>query len=256
MTGLFVLAVVVAGLMVGSFLNVCISRLPRGESVVFPRSRCPSCGAAIRWSDNVPVVSYLALRGRCRSCDARIAVRYLLVEIGTAAAFAVQAFVVGADGWLLASRLVLTALLIVLFVTDLETHRLPNAVTLSGLVAGLAFSVRVSPGLASSLFGAALGAAIPLAIRGVWRMARGVEGMGLGDVKMLAMIGAFLGWVQVWLVLFLASLSGALVGIALVVAGVQTMRSRLPFGTFLAAAAFLASLFGDRLVGMYAGLFG
>ena len=256
MPGLSIALVGIAGLMVGSFLNVCISRLPQGVSVILPRSRCPSCRAPIRWQDNVPVISYFLLRGRCRDCAARIAVRYPLVEAGTSAAFVAQATMVGEDGWLLASRLVLTSLLIVLAVTDLETQRLPNAVTLPGLLVGLIFSLRVGPGLESSLIGVVLGAALPLAIRNVWKMFKGVEGMGLGDVKMLAMIGAFLGWAQVWLVLLLASVSGAVVGLVLVVIGAQSMTGRLPFGTFLAAAAFAASLFGDRLLSGYIGLFG
>ncbi len=256
MTGLTIGIVAMFGLMVGSFLNVCISRLPKGESVVFPGSHCPSCGAAIAWRDNVPVLSYFVLHGRCRACRVRIAGRYPVVEGLTAVAFSMQAAAVGEHWGLLASRLVLTALLIVLFGTDLETQRLPNAVTLPGIVAGLAFSASLPPGLASSLLGAALGAAIPMALRGVWRIVRGVDAMGLGDVKMLSMIGAFLGWEQIWLVLFLASASGAAVGLWLILTGGRSMSSRLPFGTFLAAAALTASLVGDRLMGWYAGLFG
>ncbi|HUF47940.1 MAG TPA: prepilin peptidase [Vicinamibacterales bacterium] len=244
----------VLGLMVGSFLNVCISRLPAHQSIVFPGSRCPKCGTAIRWSDNIPVVSYLLLGARCRACRAPIAVRYPLVEIATAVAFVLQAVVID-DPALLAVRLVFTALLVALFGTDIETQRLPNVLTLPGIVLGLSASVWLPPGLPSAAIGAAIGAAIPWTIRWIWFQARGVEAMGLGDVKMLAMIGAFLGWQQVWLVLLLSSLAGALVGIALTATGHRSMQSRLPFGTFLAAAAFVASLGGENVLDWYLSLF-
>jgi leader peptidase (prepilin peptidase)/N-methyltransferase len=238
------------GLVVGSFLNVCISRLPARESIVFPGSRCPQCRTAIRWYDNIPVVSYLALSGRCRACAKPIPIRYPLVEIGTAVVFVAQGMAF-TDPWLLAQRLLFSALLVALFGTDLETQRLPNVLTLPGLMVGLVASMFLPPGLQASVLGAALGAAIPWSIRWVWFQAKGVEAMGLGDVKMLAMIGAFLGWRQVWLVLLLASLAGAVVGLVLTASGRRSMQSRLPFGTFLALAALLASLAGESLVGWY-----
>ena len=254
MTGAEIAIFALVGLMVGSFLNVCISRLPAGQSVVRPRSRCPACGAAIGWRDNVPIVSYLLLRGRCRACGRSISSRYPLVEALTAMAFALMAALFGGDPVLLASRLIFSALLIALFGTDLETQRLPNALTLPGVAIGFAFSLFGPPGPAASLLGAALGGGILLGIRWVWWRVSGVEAMGLGDVKMLAMIGAFLGWQQVWLVLLLASLSGALVGIALIASGRRSMQSRLPFGTFLAVAAFVAALVGEQLLVWYVGL--
>jgi leader peptidase (prepilin peptidase)/N-methyltransferase len=250
-TALGLILLAVFGLMVGSFLNVCISRLPRGQSVVFPGSHCPACGAAIRWYDNVPVISYVALGGHCRSCRASIPIRYPLVELTTAAAFVVQALAFGDSPALLVQRLVFTALIVALFGTDLETQRLPNVLTLPGVIVGLALSVWLPPGIAASAFGAALGGGILLAIRWVWHRFSGVEAMGLGDVKMAAMIGAFLGWQHVWLVLQLASFAGALVGIALTISGARSMQSRLPFGTFLAVAAFAASVIGERLIAWY-----
>jgi leader peptidase (prepilin peptidase)/N-methyltransferase len=241
----------VFGLMTGSFLNVVISRVPAGESVVSPRSRCPKCHKLISWYDNVPLVSFLMLSGRCRNCNTPISNRYPAVEFVTAVAFVLQALVHGGDPLMLAARLIFTALLIALFVTDLETMRLPNALTLPGLAAGVLFSVFLPPGLRDSLIGAAVGAAVPWIIRWVWFKVRGVEAMGLGDVKMLAMIGAFLGWRQVWLVLFFASLAGAVVGIALTASRRRSMASRLPFGTFLAIAAFVAALSGEPLLNWY-----
>ena len=245
----------VFGLMTGSFLNVVISRVPAGESVVAPRSRCPKCGKLISWYDNVPVVSFLLLSGRCRNCNTPISSRYPAIEFVTAIAFVLQGIVFANDPLMLANRLVFTGLLIALFGTDLETMRLPNILTLPGIVIGIAFSAFLPPGLQSSLIGAAIGAAIPWTIRWLWYQVKGVEAMGLGDVKMLAMIGAFLGWRQVWLVLFFASLLGAVVGIALTATRRRSLASRLPFGTFLAIAAYLASLSGEPLVDWYLTLY-
>jgi len=250
----FVLVIGIFGLMIGSFLNVCIGRLPAGESVVSPGSRCPSCRTAIRWYDNIPVVSYLVLGGKCRACKTRISIRYPIVEIVTALAFMLQAIVIGDQPWLLAVRLTLTAILIVLFGTDLDTQRLPNPLTYGGLVIGLVASVWLPPGIVNSLIGAALGAGLLLAVRWLWHVWRGVDAMGLGDVKMLAMIGAFLGWRQVWVVLFLGSVSGAIVGIALTAGRGRSMQMKLPFGTFLALGAFAASLVGEPLMAWYLGL--
>ena len=253
MTPELVVAVGIFGLMIGSFLNVCIARLPAGESVMSPGSRCPSCRTPIRWYDNIPVVSYLVLGGKCRSCKAHISMRYPIVEIVTALAFALQAVVIGDQWWLLGVRLVFTAILIVLFGTDLDTQRLPNPLTYGGLVIGLVASVWLPPGIVDSVIGAALGAGLLLAVRWLWRVWRGVDAMGLGDVKMLAMIGAFLGWRQVWVVLFLGSVSGAVVGIALTAGRGRSMQMKLPFGTFLSLGAFAASLGGEQLLQWYLG---
>ena len=167
-----------SGLMIGSFLNVCISRLPAGESVVFPGSRCPSCRTPIRWHDNLPVVSYVLLGGRCRACRASIRARYPIVERVTAAAFVTQALFWGDDPLMLAARLVLTGLLVALFGTDLETQRLPNVLTIPGAIAGLLFSIWLPPGVSSSVIGLALGAVILLGIRWLWRRVAGTEGWG------------------------------------------------------------------------------
>jgi len=256
----------VFGLMIGSFLNVCIARIPEGESIVSPGSRCPRCRTPIRWYDNLPVLSYLVLGGTCRSCREPISARYPAVELITAIAFALQAFHVGDDFVLLASRLIFTAILIVLFGTDYDVQRLPNVLTLPGLVIGLAFSAVQPPGLRDAVIGALLGAGILQGIRLAWYALGGgagyfvlllvphlisPKGMGFGDVKMLAMVGAFLGWRNVIVVLFFSSLAGAIVGVALTVTGRQAMSTKLPFGTFMAVAAFAASLYGERLAAWY-----
>jgi leader peptidase (prepilin peptidase)/N-methyltransferase len=249
----------VFGLMVGSFLNVCIGRIPAGESIVSPGSRCPSCRKPIAWYDNVPVLSYLLLGGRCRACKARISLRYPIVEIVTAVAFVLQGLALGEAAQdqlpLLGARLLFTALLITLFCTDLDTMRLPDVLTIPGIGAGLVLSVWLPPGIVASLIGAALGAAIPYAIRWLWFRMKGVEAMGLGDVKMLAMIGAFLGWQQVLVVLFLSSLTGAVIGVTLAALKGRTLASRLPFGTFLALGAYAASLWGGPIVDWYIALY-
>lgn len=246
--------VTVFGLMIGSFLNVCIARLPAGGSLVSPASTCPSCGRLIEWHDNIPIVSYLLLKGRCRQCGESISIRYPLVEAATAVLFLVQALMVPAIGPELAARLVFTALLVALAVTDLETFRLPNVLTIGGLVMGLGLSMIAPPGLVDALLGAALGAGVLLAIRWTWLRVTGTDAMGLGDVKMLAMIGAFLGWTQIFLVLLLSTFAGALIGIMVTVTGRGSMRTKLPFGVFLALAAFVASLIGAPLLDWYLGL--
>ncbi|MCC7185641.1 MAG: prepilin peptidase [Acidobacteria bacterium] len=256
MTPMEIVVVGIFGLMVGSFLNVCIARLPRGESIVTPASTCPSCRRLIAWRDNIPVLSYLWLRGRCRQCAAPISVRYPLVEAGTAVAFVVQAMVMSGEpaGVALGSRLVLTALLITLAVTDAETFRLPNPLTYGGLIIGVGLSFVAPPGVQDAILGALLGAGVLLAIREAWLRATGTDAMGLGDVKMLAMIGAFLGWPQVFVVLLLSTVVGAVVGVAVAASGGGSMRTKLPFGVFLAMAAYVASLVGDRLLAWYLGL--
>jgi leader peptidase (prepilin peptidase)/N-methyltransferase len=242
------------GLVVGSFLNVCIHRIPRDESIAWPGSRCPACGAPIRWFDNIPVLSYLVLAGRCRRCRARIAVKYPLVELATMGLFLAHYWMLGAQP-LLAVRLLFSAALIVLFVIDLEHQILPNRITLPGIAVGFAASLGLWPGWRDSLLGVLLGSGILWAIAEAYFRVRREEGLGMGDVKMLAMIGAFLGWQQVLLTLVLSSAAGSLVGVALMAAGRGTMKDALPFGTFLALGAVASSLVGSDLVAWYVALY-
>lgn len=245
----FVVASAVAyGLVIGSFLNVVIYRLPREMSLVRPRSHCPACGATVRWFDNLPLLSYVMLLGRCRRCRARISLRYPLVEVATAALLVAVTVRFGVSPGAAAAA-VLALLLLPLAVIDVEHHLLPDPLTLGGLAIGLVvnwFGVLVP--LREALIGAALGAALPFAVMLLYKAVRGVEGMGLGDVKLLAMIGAFLGWRGALLTLCLGAVAGAAVGLAMIVARRGRMDTELPFGTFLAGGALVTLFVGERLM--------
>jgi leader peptidase (prepilin peptidase) / N-methyltransferase len=245
-----IVAAAVFGAVVGSFLNVLIHRLPRGTSIVWPGSACPHCARALSWYENVPIVSYLALAGRCRSCRAPIAIRYPIVEALTALMFAGAWWYYG-PGVLLASRLVFGCALIVLFAIDLEHQLLPNAVTLPGIVVGFAFSFFTEPGWLSSMIGIVVGGGVLWAMYEAWWLLRREEGLGFGDVKMLAMIGAFLGWKLTLVTLMMGSFAGSILGGALMVAGRGTMKTALPFGTFLAMGAMLAAIVGPSILDWY-----
>lgn len=247
----FVLTVIAAyGLVLGSFLNVVIHRLPRGLSLLRPRSHCPGCGSPVAWYDNVPVLSFVLLGGHCRSCKTRISLRYPFVELASAALLIGVSTRFGINLWG-AEAAVFVLLLLPLALIDLEHHLLPDWLTLPGVLAGLVFSL--AGGLVhpfEAAIGAVVGAAIPLIVMAVYRVIRGVEGMGLGDVKLLAMIGAFLGWRGVLLTLFIGACAGALVGVALIVAGRGRSDTELPFGTFLCGAATLVLFLGNLLMRM------
>ncbi len=248
------LVALLMGLCIGSFLNVVIYRLPLGQSLVSPRSRCTKCGYELRWYDNLPVLSWAFLGGRCRQCRAPISAQYPIVEIITALLFVLVVSLTPV-GPLLVSRLILVAILVALFGIDLEHQILPNVITLPGIAIGLMFSLIASPGWKDALVGAALGAAVLYGIAAAYYAVRREEGMGMGDVKMLAMIGAFLGWQGVLVTLVLSSFSGAAIGLALIAAQRGGMKLALPFGTFLAAGAVAAMLAGDPLITWYAGFF-
>jgi leader peptidase (prepilin peptidase)/N-methyltransferase len=249
----FLVFAIAFGAIVGSFLNVLIYRLPLGKSVVWPASACTACARELAWYENVPVVSYLALRGRCRTCASRISIRYPLVELFTAAMFGLAWWQYG-PSVLLASRLVLACLLIVLFATDLEHHLLPNVLTLPGAVIGVVFSLFAPPGWMDSLIGLAAGGGVLYLTALAYFWVRHEEGLGMGDPKMLAMIGAFLGWKMTLLTLMLASLAGSAIGLGLILAGRGTMKYALPFGCFLAIGAAAAATVGPALAHWYFGL--
>lgn len=241
------------GLVWGSFLNVVIHRLPRRQSLVWPGSACPACGHAIRWHDNVPVVGWLMLRGRCRHCGAPISIRYPIVESMTAGAFLACYWAVGPH-LLLVPRLVLAAALIALFAIDLEHQLLPDRITLPGIVAGLVFSLFLPPGLRDAVIGVLIGGGVLWVLSETYFRVRGIEGMGFGDVKMLAMVGAWLGVKMVIVTFILSSMLGGLVGVILIGSRRADMATRVPFGTMLAVAALVASVYGEPLLAWYLSL--
>src|SRR5690242_18240437 len=219
----------VFGLAVGSFLNVCIYRLPRRESLNWPASHCTSCDRPLSWYENVPIVSWLLLRGRCRTCGAAISPIYPIVELITGAVFLAGYRLYGLTP-LLAARLLFACAMIVLFAIDLRHRILPNVITVPGILVGIAFSLFLPPGVRSSIIGLAVGGGVLYLVgEGYYRL-RGVEGMGMGDVKMLAMIGAFLGWPLMLLTLVLASFAGSVIGVGMIVSRRGDMKAALPFG--------------------------
>ena len=253
------LVVLAVGLVLGSFLNVCIYRLPLGESIVHPRSRCPKCGAPVRAWHNVPVISWLILRGRCASCAAPIAWRYPAVEALTGVC-ALALWRGYGPSFAFAVAAVFTLMLIVLFFTDLDHQLLPDAITLPGFAVGLALAWSNPflgdpgwPRIVASLTGAALGSGVLWGIGALYSRLRGVEAMGFGDVKMMALVGAFTGPAGVAVTLFAASIVGAIVGLALIPLRGKTLQNTLPFGCFLAPSALAALLWGRRIVAAYLG---
>ncbi|HVF56192.1 MAG TPA: prepilin peptidase [Pyrinomonadaceae bacterium] len=270
------LAVAAVGAVIGSFLNVVIHRVPREESIVFPNSRCPSCGTAIRPYDNVPILSWLILRGRCRSCRAPISARYPAVEALTAALFALTFCLRSGLTLALPFDLVFVAVIVALAFIDAEHMILPNVITYPGLAFALLARAVVPnlygvgflsggalagwPAWGVSLVGALVGALVgggSLWLVGwLWERLRGVEAMGLGDVKMMFMVGAFLGWPLTVLTIFIGVMVGSVVGIALMLRqGERDMQMMLPFGIFLGVGTIISLLVGQPIVEWYAGQF-
>jgi leader peptidase (prepilin peptidase)/N-methyltransferase len=260
------------GLVIGSFLNVCIVRIPEGKSIISPASACPKCGAPVRPWDNIPIISYFLLGGRCRSCKVKISPLYPLVELLTAILFfaCYRAFGLTPEAlkWSIFS-----ALMIVLVFTDLRERILPDVVNFSGLAMGLILSLFTRPtdgtallianhafsrplaapvlSFADALFGAALGSGLLWLVSEAYFRLRGREGMGLGDVKMMLMAGAFLGAKRTLLTIFAGSILGSVLGIAFLLARRKGSDYELPFGTFLGMAALLVVFFGTPVVDWY-----
>jgi leader peptidase (prepilin peptidase)/N-methyltransferase len=238
------------GLVVGSFLNVCIYRLPLKQSIVWPASRCTTCERPLDWYENVPVVAWLALGGRCRTCQTRISPMYPIVELVTGALFVGSYLLYGVTP-LAFVRIAFGCAMIVLFVIDLHHRILPNIITVTGVPIGLALSFFLPPGWQESLIGLLLGGGVLFVIGEAYYRLRGIDGLGMGDVKMLAMIGAFLGWRLTLVTLIFASFTGALVGVAMLASGRGGMKAALPFGSFLAVGAGVAAVAGDLLFNWY-----
>ncbi len=246
------LAVAALGAVMGSFLNVCIYRIPRGMSVVSPPSACPGCGTRIAPYDNVPVFGWLWLRGRCRSCRTPISLRYPLVEALTGLVFLFLGWRYGLS-WELLPALYFAGAMIVVTLVDFDARIIPDAITLPGVLLGLAASFLTPVTLASALIGAVLGFALLWGLGRAYKALTGVDGMGGGDVKLAAMLGAFLGWPGLLLTVFGASLLGTVAGVAVMTAGRGGRRTALPFGTFLAPVALGVYVWGPALIRWYLG---
>ena len=244
---------IVAGLLFGSFLNVLIHRLPRDESPWHGRSHCPHCRRTVRWFENVPLLSFVCLRGRCAGCHARISWRYPVVEIASAALawFCVEHFATLGEA---AAYYLFLATLLAIACIDWKHMIIPDELSLGALVVGLVLAATVLPlGFVRALLGVAAGAGFIWLVAVAYKATRGHEGMGFGDVKLAGMIGAFLGPFHVLFTIFLAALLGSLFGVVLLARG-GTRKSALAFGTFLAASAALSLFVGNALAVWYLGL--
>lgn len=242
------------GALIGSFLNVCIYRLPRQESIAWPGSHCPKCSHSIAWHDNIPILSYLALVGRCRHCTVRIPFRYPLVEILNATGYVGLLWFFG-PSWMAVAYSVLYSALLVVAGTDLSHKIIPNAVTFPGIIVGLVCATTVLPlGFVDSLLGLLVGGGILWLLAWASPYLFGKEGMGGGDIKLLAMIGAFLGWKPALMTIMVGSLLGSLVGVTLIAAQVIKREDYIPFGPFLVCGALVALFFCRPLLEWYHGL--
>jgi len=242
------------GAVIGSFLNVVIARLPRGDSLVRPGSRCPACGTPIAWYDNVPILAWLWLGARCRACRAPISVRYPLVEGLTAGLFALAVHRFPGPIDLAAALCLLSALVAITFI-DLDHRIIPNEISLPGIPIGFLFgALRPSVGPFDAAVGVLAGGGVLFAVAYGYERVRKREGMGMGDVKLLAMIGAFLGWHGVLVTVLIASLTGSLVGIVAMVRGGHGLKLAIPFGPFLALGAAVHLFWGPELIAWYLGL--
>ncbi len=255
----FAAVIFLFGACVGSFLNVCVHRIPLEESVVHPRSRCPTCRRTIAWYDNVPLVSWLVLRARCRHCKASISPRYILIELLVASLFLGLWLLYGFSALTLVYWLVISGLVIATFI-DFEHMIIPDRISLGGIAAGLIISpllpsLHGAEGAVQALLRSAIGVAAgsgslyAVAIIGGWIFKK--DAMGLGDVKLLGAIGGFLGWQAVIFTIIVSSFLGSIVGITLILTGNRKWQSRIPFGPYLAIAATAWIFTGGYLWHLY-----
>lgn len=242
------------GALIGSFLNVCIYRLPRHESIVWPGSHCPRCTQPIAWYDNIPILSYLILVGRCRQCTVRIPFGYPLIEILNASGYVALLWVFG-PSWVTVAYCVLYSALLVVAGTDLSHKIIPNAVTFPGIAVGLICAATVLPlGFLDSLLGILVGGGILWLLAWASPYLFGKEGMGGGDIKLLAMIGAFLGWKPALMTIMIGSFLGSLVGVTLIARQLIKREDYIPFGPFLVCGALVTLFFGESILDWYQGL--
>ena len=248
------LAVLFYGLCVGSFLNVCIYRVPISRSIVRPGSACPSCGTPIRWYDNIPVVSYLILMGRCRACKTRVSIRYPAIEALTGGAALVSLYAFGPSPSALVHFLFYSVLITLTFI-DIDHRIIPDVISLPGIPLFFLLSIAV-PTLSwqDAALGILIGGGSLWLIAWLYERATGKAGMGGGDIKLLGMMGAFIGWKGVLFTVFFSSLTGSVIGLSIMLVQRGNMKMAIPYGPFLAAGGVVYTLFGARLIGWYFGL--
>lgn len=246
--------VFVAGLCVGSFLNVCIWRIPEGRSIVSPPSSCPCCGYRLRFYDNIPILSYLWLRGRCRQCQSPISLRYPVVELMTGLVAVALLFRFGLTLYSLIYFIFLAVLLVITFI-DIDHQIIPNSLSLPGIPLFFCLSLAL-PSLSAvdSLIGIGVGGGSLLLVAWTYERCTGREGMGMGDVKLLALIGALIGWQGVLVTIFVGSVVGTVIGSLVMVAAGKNSRFRIPFGPFLSLGAMVYVFFGPELILWYLNL--
>ncbi len=270
-----VLVALLFGLIVGSFLNVCIVRLPRGRSIAKPPSHCPRCKEPIRFYDNIPIISFLLLRGKCRSCGEPISWRYPLVELMNGLFYVWIMHEFGPGGEALLTMVFCSALIVITFI-DFDHQIIPDIITLPGILVGLSLAPffmfpladtlpfhldRLMPhdgvyltAFVNSFIGMIMGGAPLFIIGWLWEKLRHVEAMGGGDIKLMGMVGSFLGWKGALLTIMLGALSGSLVGVLLIVLKRHKMEKVIPFGPFLAAGAVASAFYGADIISWYIGL--
>ena len=250
-----IIIILLFGLAWGSFLNVVIFRLPLGMSLLKPPSSCPQCKKKIKFYDNIPFFSYLLLRGKCRTCGTKIPFSYVLVEILTPLSFLLIYQKHSLSFFFFVSCLFASAMIVLGFI-DFYHQILPDEVTLPGIVLALVYApFRTDLNLTQSLIGAVVGAGFLLFVYGAYYLFRKKEGLGMGDVTMMLLIGAYLGWQLTFFTLILASFVGAIVGVLFILFQKKDLQYSLPFGTFLAPAAYFAMLWGKPIIQAYLGLF-
>lgn len=241
----------ILGAVVGSFLNVCICRLPHDESVVSPPSRCPHCNNRIRWYDNIPLVSYVLLGGKCRGCQTKISLQYPLVELLNGV-LSLALFLRFGPTLAFGVLFLFSSALVVITFIDIEHQIIPDEISLSGIVIGFIFSFFLKGhNWLNSLLGILLGGGSLLFVAYAYQRLTGKEGMGGGDIKLLAMMGAFLGWKSIPFIVFASSLVGSVVGVSLMLIQKKDTKLAIPFGPYLAFGALLYIFFGQRLITWY-----
>ena len=245
------LFVTILGAALGSFLNVLIYRLPEEKSIIFPASNCPHCGKPIRFYDNIPVISFILLKGRCRACRGKISFRYPLVELITAVLSLLLFWKFGLTFKYLFSFIFICALIVITFI-DLDYQIIPDVITLPGIpIFFLAALIVMGLRFQDAFLGFLLGGGCLYVIAFVYELVTKREGMGGGDIKLLAMMGAFLGWQSLLFILLVSSLLGAVVGIAVMMIKGQDMKYAVPFGPFLSLAAVAYIFFGDTAMRLF-----